>query len=707
MDTPEKRHPHCTMGKRPMNHAFSKSVLAALLGAFALLVARDATAQGTGGTTGTAAALSWATDFTYYLQRTEDGGKNWIQMNTTEKTYFFNRARCECEADQTNLKGSFRVAIQPAQNTQDKIRALLNQNLVGSGTVRLFAGSNLVNCLTPSAAAGGITLSSYCVNLLNPDQNDSGVEGGMAAIAATNVWYSRPIPVAWLFNSVNSPVCNSTDSCNSITSCTTANATVNIYFWGQTSSAQTPDMQDATIPVNLVGRSAFVPGGVTVKGGNKALAVNWSWPNGLSPSGNQAFLGVQLFCVRGPDNRVFEQPGSFGAAFMTQATTCSNVAPAASTGIGALDPNYLCSGLLPSTSTSYRIEGLQNGIYYGVGVAAIDKFQNASVITDLAYDMPVSTVDFYTEYKDAHGTAQGGYCALARGKRTPSLIGMGALVALGLIGWRRRHGRGPGAGPLAVVFVAGTLGAGQARAQAVYHDDSMIQDRAKEDWKGTPREFAIEARFALYTPAIDSEFSGATKPQSFIFGSQKRPMWQIEFDWEILQVFGTLSLGGVVGYYKENSTACYLSSLAQPAPGSAGTCERSGDNTSLRLIPLAALVVYRFDVLADRWKIPLVPYGKAGLNYTFWNVTDGNGNTPTAGGGKGAGGTAGWQSAVGISLQLDWMDPSAARGFDADAGVNHSYAFFELDTIQSSGLGGSNKLHVGDNTWFAGLMFEF
>ena len=62
---------------------------------------------------------------------------------------------------------------------------------------------------------------------------------------------------------------------------------------------------------------------------------------------------------------------------------------------------------------------------------------------------------------------------------------------------------------------------------------------------------------------------------------------------------------------------------------------------------------------------------------------------------------------MGLALRLDFLDPAAARGFDADAGVNHSYAFFELDTIRSSGLGSKNALHVGDNTWFAGLMFEF
>jgi hypothetical protein len=170
-----------------------------------------------------------------------------------------------------------------------------------------------------------------------------------------------------------------------------------------------------------------------------------------------------------------------------------------------------------------------------------------------------------------------------------------------------------------------------------------------------------------------------------------------------LQVFGTLGVGGVVGYFKENAKACEQEGLDNVH----GECTRSGDNTSLRLIPFAVLAVYRFDVLAERWKIPLVPYGKIGLNYTLWKVTEGNGYTPEAGGGRGAGGTMGWQGAVGISLQLDFLDPNAARGFDADIGVNHTYAFFELAHIDSSGLGSKGKLHVGDDTWFAGLMFEF
>jgi hypothetical protein len=688
-----------------MGFALRKTFLTCLLACSVVSVASDAAAQ-TGSTSGTSGygALSWASDFTWYLQRWDPDGKQWIQLNATEQKYYFNRARCECDADKTNLKGSFRVAVQNAQNTADKIRYLLNQNAAGgSGTVRLFAGGNIVNCLTPNAAVGGAALGAYCVNLLDPSNLNAEVTGGMATIAAGRVWYSNAIPVAWLFNAVTNPVCSGSN-CDSTASCDTSSATINIYFWAQTTSGQTPDMTDASFPVNLVGQSAFVPDSVSATGGNEALTVSWKWPNDLSPSGNAAFLGVQIFCVRGADVQVFKDK-TFGASYLTAPMVCPNIKQATSTGIDALDPNYLCSGLLPSTTNSYRITGLQNDITYRVGVAAIDRYNNASIITDLVDGMPVATVDFYSAYKNAGGAAQGGYCSLARGQRTPAIFALAGLAAVGLLlGRRRRRRRGPGAGLLALALVGGSFLSGQARAQAVYHDDMVIENQAPAHWRGTPRDFAIEARFGLYTPAVDSEFSGdGTKPQSYIFGNSKRPMWQLEYDWEILQVFGTFAVGGVIGYYKENNGAC------TKATSTPKVCDRTtGDNTSLRLIPLAVLAIYRFDVLAEFWKIPLVPYGKVGLNYTLWNVTDGNGYTPTTpGGGKGKGGTAGWQAAVGISLQLDFLDPSAARGFDADSGVNHTYAFFELATIQSSGLGGQNKLHVGDNTWFAGLMFEF
>ncbi len=447
---------------------------------------------------------------------------------------------------------------------------------------------------------------------------------------------------------------------------------------------------------------------------------------GINISTDTTLVGVQIFCQRGADTQVFPT-GSFGnPSYQTPATLCPNntaaVAAATTTGspFSNLDPKYLCSGLIPAASNSHRITGLQNGIWYGVGVAAVDRYGNIGAISSVQYGMPIPTVDFYSEYKTLGGSAQGGFCSLGSWHSRGSAAVVICFVGLALVLVVRRRKGPPGIGPFVLVLTTATLLAGRARAQEVYHDSSFVEDRVSEAWGGSPREYAIEARFGLYTPNIDSEFSKTT-PQADVFGSKRRPMWQLEFDWEFLQEFGTLSLGGVIGYYKENAQACKQTGLQKD-----GTCPvvkdpsgvqdpssgPSGDNTGLRLIPLAVLLVYRMDEAANHWHIPLVPYAKIGLNYTIWTITNGNGDvawfTDSKGhANKGQGGTMGWQAAVGLSLQLDFLDPGASREFDADSGVNHTYAFFELDHVDGSGLYRKDVLRVGDDTWFAGLMFEF
>ena len=76
-------------------------------------------------------------------------------------------------------------------------------------------------------------------------------------------------------------------------------------------------------------------------------------------------------------------------------------------------------------------------------------------------------------------------------------------------------------------------------------------------------------------------------------------------------------------------------------------------------------------------------------------------------GGRGRGGTLGWHAAAGLALVLDFLDPEAARDFDDEMGVNHTALVFEYTHADISGLGRSDRLHVGDTTWSLGLMFEF
>jgi hypothetical protein len=139
-----------------------------------------------------------------------------------------------------------------------------------------------------------------------------------------------------------------------------------------------------------------------------------------------------------------------------------------------------------------------------------------------------------------------------------------------------------------------------------------------------------------------------------------------------------------------------------------GTGLPSGDQSTLKVIPVSLSAIYRFDYFLERRNFPLVPFGKLGLDWAYWQITDGNDEIATDGhGGKGRGGTLGWHAAAGVALVLDWLDPDAARDFDNEMGVNHTSLVFQLTYADISGLGMSDRLHVGDTNWSLGLMFQF
>ena len=142
--------------------------------------------------------------------------------------------------------------------------------------------------------------------------------------------------------------------------------------------------------MSLVGDVPVAPADVVANGGNEALEVSWDW-GGLNIAADPTISGVQIFCQRAGDTQVFAT-GSFSPAYQTPAMLCPNSSTAAAATAGRpfsnFDPKYLCSGLIPSTATSYRIKGLQNGINYSVGVAAVDKFGNIGANASVVYGMP-------------------------------------------------------------------------------------------------------------------------------------------------------------------------------------------------------------------------------------------------------------------------------------------------------------------------------
>lgn len=238
-----------------------------------------------------------------------------------------------------------------------------------------------------------------------------------------------------------------------------------------------------------------------------------------------------------------------------------------------------------------------------------------------------------------------------------------------------------------------------ARAQEFAPDTLSYEDRY-----ASPQWFAIEFKLGPYTPNLDSGLSGAT-PFADLFGDGFGAlMFQGEFDVQLWKGFGIIGAGLSLGYYS-NSAAPFADDGGVGKPAS-GTTRVSGD-TSITLLPIALLAVYRFDVLAERWNIPLVPYAKIGLTYTFWWIRKGNGDVASYEGDEAKGGTFGWQLNLGLALRLDIFEPDAAKSLDINAGINHSYLFFEFFHHGADGFGSATALDVGDTTWLAGLAIEF
>ena len=220
---------------------------------------------------------------------------------------------------------------------------------------------------------------------------------------------------------------------------------------------------------------------------------------------------------------------------------------------------------------------------------------------------------------------------------------------------------------------------------------------ARDPKSQSPKEMFLEAKLAPWLPNIDSGFA-APGPYATTFGSSSMLLGEVELDYQVFQKFGTIAVGIGAGYAEKFAKALVTATGA-----------RSGESTGLRVVPLKALLVYRFDLLWLRWDIPLVPYGKGALVFMPWWVTKGPA-VEVVDGLSAAGTKVGLAGVLGLSLTLDFLDRRLAADFDSSMGVNHSYLFAEF-TSQNLQLFDFAKsavpLNFSSNHWMFGLGFEF
>ena len=425
-----------------------------------------------------------------------------------------------------------------------------------------------------------------------------------------------------------------------------------------------------------------------------------------------------------------------------------------------INENYICTGLLGQTTRSYWVDGLSNNETYKFGVVAYDTFKNPSVISAVVCATPAEVDDFWELYKKAGGeTPPETFCFIATAaygtpmhpfvehlrafrdeilkkfsvgrafvsfyyKNSPPLAAaiekspaaktivsaallpvvalawagvalvhhpelsfllLGLVLLAGAFRWRKKYL----ASLLSVVLVCAALYPSAA---------SSAEAKKSSIWRkqeGSPQRFAAELKFGPYTPDIDAEFEDAT-PYKDVFGSGSSFHGLFEFDWQFFRPKGlTLAVGVATGGFTSKGKAL------DPDTG-----EKSGEEVKLSVWPLHFDLVIRVDALLNYTVVPLVPYFKAGLSYYIWWTSDESGRS-SFDGGKGYGGTFGWNIMAGLMICLDVLEQTAASTFDNEVGVNNSYLFGEFMLFRVDNFGRGERLNFSAMTWTVGLAVEF
>jgi hypothetical protein len=237
----------------------------------------------------------------------------------------------------------------------------------------------------------------------------------------------------------------------------------------------------------------------------------------------------------------------------------------------------------------------------------------------------------------------------------------------------------------------------------------------------SPQRFALELKFGPYLPEVDRNYSGAgLGPYATIYGetdargvATSKPKngfyGGIAFEYQITNLAGPIGIGVQWSMMRDKAQALLAETPADPE----ASVRSSADSTRFAVMPIAVQAVYRFELLADRFRVPLVPYAKAGLNYSFWWSKNGSGDISTIKDDTGKvidkarGGAWGFQTNLGGMLRLDFLERGTARTLDRITGINHTYLFAEWQLSRVNNFGRKNSINLGDSTWLVGLALEF
>lgn len=205
---------------------------------------------------------------------------------------------------------------------------------------------------------------------------------------------------------------------------------------------------------------------------------------------------------------------------------------------------------------------------------------------------------------------------------------------------------------------------------------------AVEEFHPSPEHFGLELRVGSFNPLnLGADWNTA-------FGSDLGPLLGFELDYYPTRIpyLGLVGGGAGLGWSEWSGTA-------EAIPPS-----RQGEAQSFMTLPMYIVLALRFDTLARELGFPLVITPKVGLDVVYWTT-----GTATM---QQNGWSIGPRFAGKVSLELDFLEPRAARQLDEEWGVNHSEIFFEPWYSMAGDLIGS-QLPVSGWGWVVGLGLTF
>jgi hypothetical protein len=219
---------------------------------------------------------------------------------------------------------------------------------------------------------------------------------------------------------------------------------------------------------------------------------------------------------------------------------------------------------------------------------------------------------------------------------------------------------------------------------------------AEEQPAGSPRWGAFEFSLGAYKPNVDAEFGGGAHPWSTVFGGRGL-IFRADVSKSVYTGFGSLDVGIGAGYFQKSGKGRLENGTA------------SADETTFKMVPLRVSLTYRFDLLAQRYGIPLSPYGRASLDRYQWWVNNGAGATASFNGKDGSGATMGYSFSGGVAFLLDFLDPSLAREMDRDVGINDTYLFVDFTKSFVSDFHSAKSWDLSDEkvSISGGILFVF